>query len=191
MQIEKINENQIEIIIDFEDLMEKNISVHSFMCNSLESQNFFFDIINFANKEINFSLKNYKIVIESFSLPAKNSFVLFITRIPKESKLHISKNKYEKFTVSKSFWIKFTNFEDLCMFCNSLSNNIKLKSSLYTLNCSYFLYIKILYLKDLFKILLSAKEFSDYFFSNNFIIDENAKAIIKDFAVETAKKYFV
>ncbi|MBO5413333.1 MAG: adaptor protein MecA, partial [Clostridia bacterium] len=47
MQIEKIDENQLEVTLNFEDLKKNNISLHSFMCNSIVSQNLFFDILNF------------------------------------------------------------------------------------------------------------------------------------------------
>ena len=47
MQIEKINENQLEVTLNLEDLRKNNISLHSFMCNSVESQHLFFDILSF------------------------------------------------------------------------------------------------------------------------------------------------
>lgn len=191
MQIEKINENQISVILSIDDLKNKNINLHSFMCNSIESQNLFFDILNLAKTEISFNLNNYEVIIEAFSIPSKSSFVLLITRVPKKNKLYSSKTKYGSFKISKSFWITFSNFEDLCVFCNSLSDNLKLKSSLYVLNGFYFLYIKFLHLKDFIKVSLSSNEFSNYIYGHDFILNENAEAIIKDCALETFKKYFV
>ena len=191
MQIEKINENQISVILSVDDLKNKNINLHSFMCNPIERQNLFFNILNLAETEISFNLNNYEVIIEAFSIPSKSSFVLLMTRVPQKVKLHSSKTKYGSFKISKSFWITFSNFEDLCIFCNSLSDNLKLKSSLYVLNGSYFLYIKFHHLKDFIKISLSFKEFSNYVYGHDFIPDENAEAIIKDCAVEISKKYFV
>lgn len=191
MQIEKINENQLEVTLNLEDLKKNNISLHSFMCNSIKSQNLFFEILDFANKEIGFTLKNYEIIIEAFSIPTKNYFILLITRIPKKNYLRISKKKYRKFNISKSFWIKFNFFEDLCMFCNSIESNLQAVSSLYLLNNNYFLHIKFINIRDYIKFILNAHEFSNCLFNNNFILDENAESIIKNCAIETSKKYFV
>ncbi len=191
MQIEKINENQLEVVLYLEDLRKNHISLHSFMCNSSESQNLFFDILRFANKEVGFSLKNHEVFIEAFSIPTKNSFVLLITRVPKETKLHVSKNKFGLFKASKSFWIKFDVFEDFCSFCSSLKNNLNMKSSLYLLNNFYFLHIKINKIRNYFGVLAMASEFSNCIYNNAFIIDENAKTIAKDCAIETCNKYFV
>lgn len=191
MQIEKINNNQLEVILNLNDLTENNISLHSFMCNVLNSKDLLFNILGFANKEIGFSIKNHEIVIEAFSLPEKSSFVLLITRIPKTTYLHLSKHKYGKYKLSKSFWIKFNCFEDFCMFCNFLKNSSNIKTSLFFLDGCYFLYTQISSIKNLEKTLLIASEFSNYIYNNDFILDENAEAIIKNFAIETSKKYFV
>ena len=191
MQIEKISENQLEVTLNLEDLKKNNISLHSFMCNSIESQHLFFNILDFANKEIGFSLKNYEIVIEAYSVPSRNTFILLITRIPKKTYLHISKVKYTTFRISTSFWIIFNNLEDFCMFCTSLEDDSNVKSSLYLLDNSYFLHIKIDKIKNFSKILAIASEFASHIFSNNYAINENSDVIIKDSAIQVCKKYFV
>lgn len=191
MQIEKINENQLEVTLNLEDLKENNISLHSFMCNSIESQHLFFDILNFANEKIGFKLKNYEVVIEAFSVPAKSSFVLLITRIPQVAYLHTSKSKYGTFKASKSLWIKFDNFEDFCMFCTSLENNLSITSSLYLLDDCYFLHIKVNKIKYFFRTLAMATEFAECIYDSNYVLDENSEVIIKDCAVKTCKKFFV
>jgi len=69
LQIEKITENKIRIILNVQDLEEKNIDLHSFMSNSIESQDLFYDMLNKAEKEIGFETKNYKLVIETLAIP--------------------------------------------------------------------------------------------------------------------------
>lgn len=191
MQIEKINENQIKVILNLEDLKQNNITIHSFMCNSSSSQGLFLNILSYAKDKIGFNLNNYEIIIEAFSIPNQSSFVLVITRVPKTDHLHISKLKYGTFNFNKSFWIKFNKFEEFCMFCNSLNQNIKTKSSLYLLDDFYFLHIKFNQLKDYFIIPALASEFTNNIYHQNFIIDENAEIIIKNSAIQTCKKYFV
>lgn len=57
MKIEKLTENKIRIILDMQDLQEKNIDLHSFMSDSLESQDLFYDMLDRAEKEVRFSNK--------------------------------------------------------------------------------------------------------------------------------------
>lgn len=190
MQIEKINENQLEVTLNIEDLKRKNISLHSFMCSSSESQSLFFDILNFADEKIGFTLKNHEIIIEAFALPIKCSFVLLITRVPKEINLHPTKKSLGNFKFNKSFWIKFNTLEEFCIFCNFLKGNSNINASLYLLDNCYFLHIKANNLKNYFKLLNCSYEFSNHIYRQDFILDENAKSIIKDCAIQTAKKYF-
>ena len=43
MRFEKINEDKIRITLNHEDLLKKDIDFHSFMANSIESQDLFLD----------------------------------------------------------------------------------------------------------------------------------------------------
>lgn len=190
MQIEKINENQLEVTLNIEDLKRKNVSLHSFMCNSSESQSLFFDILDFANQEIGFNLKNYEVIIEAFSVPTKGSFVLLITRVPKVTYLYPSNQHFGTFKFNKSFWIKFNTLEEFCMFCNFLKDNSNIKASLFLLNNCYFLHIKANSIKNHFKLLNKSYEFSTDIYGQGFVLNENAQSIIKDCAIQTAKKYF-
>lgn len=191
MQIEKINENKLEVIINIEDLIKNNISIHSFMSESIENQSLFLEILNFANKKIGFNLENCEIKVEAFSLPARDSFILIITRIPTNCVFHLSKTIQKKFKYNKSYLFKFKNFENLCVFFNLIPKDLKAISSLYLLNNSYFVYFKFTHLKDLIKVMLIGSEFSDCIHNNKFLIDENAQLIIKDSAIQTCQKYFV
>lgn len=190
MQIEQINENQLEVILNIDDLKRKNISLHSFMCNSSESQTLFFDILNLADEENGFNLENYEVIIEAFYVPIKKSFILLITRIPKVTYLHLCRKHLGSFKINKSFWIKFNTLEEFCMFCNFLKDYSNIKTSLFLLNNFYFLHIKVKSIKNHFKLLNKSYEFANYIYGQNFILDENAQSIIKDCALQTAKKYF-
>ena len=74
MQIEKLTENKIRIILNLEDLKEKNINLHSFMSNSIESQDLFYDVLNKAEEEIGFITKNYKLMIETIAIPERQIY---------------------------------------------------------------------------------------------------------------------
>ena len=74
MQIEKITENKIKIILNIQDLQEKNIDLHSFMSNSIESQDLFYDMLDKAEKEIGFETKDYKLIIEALAIPNRKFY---------------------------------------------------------------------------------------------------------------------
>ena len=65
MKFEKLTENKIRIILNLDDLSEKNIDYHAFMSNSIESQDLFFDMLEKAESEIGFVTKDYKLLIEA------------------------------------------------------------------------------------------------------------------------------
>ena len=67
MKIEKLNENKIRIILNLDDLKEKNIDFHTFMSSSLESQDLFLDMLNIAEEEVGFITKDYKLIIEAIA----------------------------------------------------------------------------------------------------------------------------
>ena len=75
MQIEKITENKIRIILNIQDLKEKNIDLHTFMSSSVESQNLFYDILNIAEKEIGFITRDWKLIIETIAIPNRKFYI--------------------------------------------------------------------------------------------------------------------
>ena len=69
MQIEKLNENKIRITLNLDDLKENNIDLHSFMANSIETQDLFYSMLDRAEKEVGFKTQNYKLMIEALAIP--------------------------------------------------------------------------------------------------------------------------
>jgi len=75
LQIEKITENKIRIILNIKDLQEKNIDLHTFMSNSMESQDLFYDMLDKAKKEVGFETKDYKLMIEALAIPNRKFYI--------------------------------------------------------------------------------------------------------------------
>ena len=75
MQIEKITENKIRIILNIQDLQEKNIDLHTFMSNSIETQDLFFYMLDKAEKEVGFETKDYKLMIEALAIPNRKFYI--------------------------------------------------------------------------------------------------------------------
>lgn len=80
MQIKKINNDKLKIILSSNDLDEKNVDVDSFLANPIESQNLFFEILDLAEEKYNFDIENNKAIVEAISLD-NNIFILTITKI--------------------------------------------------------------------------------------------------------------
>lgn len=79
MKLEKINNSKIKIEFSANELEENNISVHSFLANSIQSQKFFLAILEIANEDFGFNTINSKISYETFSFDNKQ-FVIFVTK---------------------------------------------------------------------------------------------------------------
>lgn len=131
MQIQKISNNKLKVILNSNDLNEKNIDIDSFLSHSVESQDLFFEILDLAEEEYDFDIENNKAVVETISLDNK-LFILTITKLKQDSI-----NTYEK----KSTIYCFNNIFDIFniyLFNNNILNN----SSIYKLNNKYYVLFK-------------------------------------------------
>lgn len=166
MKIEKLAETKLKIIFNSEELEENNISLHSFLSNSVETQKFFMAILEIANEDLDFNFCNCNITYELFSLKNK-TFIIFITKSPSDTENNISTTdtffpvlKDKIFSNESRFFFKnnkltkiktscifsFYSIEELFDFCNILKNSnlpLNLESTLYKYNQLYFLEIKI------------------------------------------------
>ena len=103
MQIKKINNDKLKVILNSNDLIQKNIDIDSFLSNSVESQNLFFEILDLAEEKFDFNIENNKAIVETISID-NNLFILTITKL--KSNL---KNTYSK----KSNIYQFDNIDDI------------------------------------------------------------------------------
>lgn len=127
MQIEKINNDKLKVILNTNDLKENNIDLNTFMANSLESQDLFLDILDLAEEEFNFYVDNSKLIIEAVSL-ANNVFIFTITKLSDYKMLD-----------SLNYIYCFENFDD---FSNILPfSNQNMFEHLYTYQNKFYLMI--------------------------------------------------
>ena len=208
MRIEKLNENKIRIFLNLEDLKEKNIDLHDFMSNSLETQDFFFDLLNKAESEVGFNTNNYKLMIEALA-SSDGNFVFTITRTIPES-LAQTRSTVQKLKVKRRTAIpnkllsiySFDSFDEFCEFCNyinsSMLNNYiaKLKnSSLVLFENRYYLILcnlklNVLELKNFF---WTISEFATRVKNEDLLerkLREYGKIIFSKDAIVTCLKYF-
>lgn len=130
MQIKKINDDKLKIILSSSDLNEKNVDIDSFLANPIESQNLFFEILDLAEEKYNFDIEDNKAVIEAISLD-NNIFILTITKL--SSNLDVSS------TQTKVYYLEDINdLLNLYSFLNK--NNISIpKHEIYRFSNKYYI----------------------------------------------------
>ena len=205
MRFEKLNEDKIRITLSKEDLIKKDIDLHVFMSNSIESQDLFFDMLEEAEKEIGFVTKDYLIRIEALAM-ACGDFILTVTRIlPDKAKNNIRKKVHIKRKNvklnSSQFIYYFANFEDYCSFIEFF-NKSRFKSAnlansilLYEYKNAYYLSISGLNLEypNLKKLFSCITEFATFVNHSEVFaskLSESGKLIMNHNAIKTGIKHF-
>lgn len=206
MRFEKLEENKIRITLSQEDLVKKDIDFHSFMSNSLESQDLFFDMLEEAEKEIGFVTKDYLIRIEALAL-AGGDFVLTVTRsLPEKAKNPLKKKvhiKRKRANVEESQVVySFANFDDFCSFVTFFKDHygkathLAQKVLLYEYHDAYYLVLNEINLcfpnvKRLFSCITEFAVFVSH--SNVFTakLAESGTLVLKHNAIQEGMKYFV
>lgn len=206
MRFEKLNEDKIRITLSNEDLIKKDIDFHSFMSNSIESQDIFFDMLEEAEKEIGFVTKDYLIRIDALAMSG-GDFVLTVTRsLPEKIKSGVKKKVHirrKNAKLNSSLFIYcFESFDDYCSFidffnrngfkCNNLAGSVLL----YEYKDLFYLAIGDINLNypDLKRLFSCITEFasfvnhSDVFASK---LVESGKLIMKHNAIRTGVRLLV
>ena len=208
MKIEKLSDDKIRITLNMEDLKENDIDFHSFMSNSIQTQDLFMDMLEKAKKEVGFVTEDYRLMIEALAM-SNGNFVLTVTRIcPEKSKI-TSKNKklHIKRKVptinSKKVIYCFDSFEEFLEYCESLKQDIlkniddfTSSSKLYEYaNKYYFVLDNITMNVPLLKSFASSITEFAHFVNESDLFEskllEYGKVILKSNAVSTCLKHFV
>ena len=207
MKLEKLNDDKIRITLNLEDLKENHIDFHTFMSNSIESQELFLDMLDKAEKELGFVTDDYRVMIEALAMNNGN-FVLTVTRFEadkekntyKKRKINI-KRKTSNINTNKAIYC-FNSFDEFCGFCEFLNNNI-LKYmnnfadsiSLYSYNGKYYLVFSNIRVNiNLLKTFCSSITEFARFVENADLFEskllEYGNLIINDNAIEVCIKHF-
>lgn len=206
MRFEKINEDKIRITLNNDDLIKKHIDFHSFMSNSIESQDLFYDMLEEAEREIGFITKDYLIRIEALAM-ASGNFVLTITRsLPEKinnnvrKKVHIKRKNIKM--DSSHFIYCFNTFDDYCCFVDFFNKN-GFKHTNLAGNISLYEYKNLFYLsisninlnypnlKNLFSCITEFACFVNHSEIFERKLSESGKIIMKHNAIYTGIKHFV
>ena len=204
MKFEKLGENKIRIILTSQDLKDKNIDFHTFMSNSLEKQDLFLDILEEAEEEIGFEVKDCPVRIEALAM-ANGEFIVTVTRvIPEIKNIHkkISAKRKNIKTNAKYAIYKFASFEDFCNFITFLENHNLSLSYKVAQNILLYLYKEEYYIvfdnininySDIQKFNSAIIEFAKFVNNSKVFISkllENGQLLIANNAIKIGMKYF-
>ena len=196
MKIEKLNENKIKVTFNIDDLAEKNIDLYSFMHNTPETQDVFWDILNEAEKECGFNVDNSMIYVEATTSGGGN-FSLIVTKTNEKPSLLSSINPtYNK----KSFKLKrkiasintiqniyqFDSFDDVCEYAQTINLKRNNNNILYSLANKYYLKLFAIPSNNIleYAVICKSPELLEA------RIMEYGKVIIEKNALQTISKYF-
>lgn len=159
MKIEKITDNQLKITFDSIELEENNISVHSFLSHSLETQKMYLAILEIAYEDLGFDTKNSILSYETISF----GHYLFVTFITKSLNKDFSSNSLNvfktHFKTNLSFPREFNYIDQTqYLFFSSINNFLDFYNLLHkTFTKIHFDYILYNYNSNLFLEILDDK----------------------------------
>ncbi len=219
MRIEKVSENKIKVMFDSTELEENDISVHSFLSNSFESQKLFLAILDIANEEFGFDIQNCKVSCETISFNNKN-FVVIVTKLLK-STLKASNSTYNLLDIGNSpkssqnsentnnfsfqfednteeLIYRFNTMEKVLEFCKYFNTNFfkfDIQNSLYQYKDNFFIIIKFnnqdSNKKDKVASILSEFETNLCLSKLSILkLEEHSKLIIKNNAIKTLEEKY-
>ena len=148
MKIEKLAEDKIKITITIDDLQARNIDLYSFVYNSPESQDLFWDVMNEAEKEYGFNVDDSMIYVEA-STSGSGNFTFIVTKTKEKPVVKFNTSKQTRDVIKlkrkkipyfiKNGLYKFESFDDVCAFCKAADINSILDTKLYSYNDNYYL----------------------------------------------------
>ena len=221
MKIEKLTEDKIRVIINLNELNINEDNCHNtnfVMTKAIESQDFFLNILNRAEKEVNFNTDGCKLFIE-LSPSLDDLFVFTIIATPDNyvnsitnsntdpqsntrRKKVIAKRKNLSNNIHNHAICLFNNFDVFCDFCYALKilhkvnyNSLTTDSSLYLWKNYYYLVLKNIDIKSKNSFLLYSilSEFTkNISFSKTFEakLAEYGEIIIDKNAIEIGINFF-
>lgn len=205
MKIEKIGYNKIKITVTLDDMSEWGLSFDSFVGNTKEAQDLFWNMLRKAENEAGFLIDNSQLMVEA--MPLKNEgIVLFVTKVEEEytdevERILRAKPRRPRYKVKKlhqdvaaeSLIYGFDDFDNLCGFVKALPDSGG-ESRLYKNDGAYYLSISADPGEAGAEALSAyAGEFGGWRSPADFgeaLVGEHAETILKKDAIETIKKYF-
>lgn len=210
MKIEKLTEDKIRVIINSDEENLGNADLHTIMSTAVKSQGLFFNILQLAEKEVDFHTDGCKLLIEAFTF-FDDILIFTITKYS----MNASKKNVEEMrrrtpivkckqvdSLCKNMIYCFDGFDSFCEFCQYIKkfhnlsvDKITKFTSLYSLHNSYYLVLKNInvYYENIRSFFFALSEFGNVVrFSDCFErkLLEHGETVIKKNAISIGMKYF-
>ncbi len=199
MKIERISLNKLKVTVSAEDLFMHGISLESFVADSPRVQDFFWNLIQKAEDETNFSIEDGRVMIEA--MPLKNDgIVIFLTKpdeqvppdSPKIRRVRYRVKRHDKKQKKNALFLyRFETFEDLCAFAKEW-RYMGERSSLYALEDTYFLALSfdgVSYDKAYMEAQILEFAYPERKLTESYL-EEHAKKICDKDAIASLLRYF-
>ena len=194
MKIEKLTDNKIRVIMNFKDI---ELDKHDFFENIIDSQSLFVDILEKAEKEVDFHTEGCKLLIEAFST-FEDVIVFTITKFSVNDNNLSTNNKKKKVIVKRktntpllnNAIYEFDNFDSFCDFCKSITNILDVHTEKIAKKVLLYNYNN----KNTKRIFNTLSEFAKIQnFSNNFEFKllEHGNLFVKNNAILKGIKYLI
>ena len=194
MKIEKLNDNKIKITFNIDDLEDKNIDLYSFMHNSQETQDLFWDLLNKAERECGFNVDNSMIYVEATTTGGGN-FTLIVTKTnEKPTFLNSQSSKKKNIKLKRKTAplqnteniYEFECFDDICEFIKVINISDITNNSLYSMNGKYYLKTSSMSYNNIL-------EYANICASSKMLeakLNEYGKKLIDNYALQSISKIF-
>ncbi len=188
LKIEMLDQQTVKVILSQLDMEELSITYEELDYSRPDTRKIILQLLRRVREKTELDFTKGKLFIEAFP-SQEGGCVLYLNLIEQT----LSKNRHE---FSTPLIFSFSNIEELSKLCNKLLtryHHLILKSALYhhTEESKYILMIYSYYKLD-DKLIAIVKEHGTLIGKGNIkkcIIDEHAKLIMKEQAIETVAKY--
>lgn len=196
MKVEKIDNNKVKITISFEELENRNITLHDIEINNTAAKEFFNNLIEESNVDDCFEFEDSQLFIEA-SADTNNTFILTVTKIEDIPDLNNYTKKSAPTLCTKldSQLFEFSSIDKILDFCYTTKDESLYfgTNTLYKYDDRYFILFSDTSIKNkkFTKTYAMLSEYSSRYFSYDLFytaIIEKSDAIIKNRALQKLRK---
>lgn len=187
MRLERVGDNQIKIFFTFDELAERGLTKEDVEQNSLKWHQLFFDMINEAYDEFEFSVDG-TIFIDIFAMQAQGMVILFTLNeddevfMDDEPLLQLSKTKKRRL-------FYFKELEDVIQFAKRI-HQVYDQGTLYYYNEHYYLYLNEIKDNQYNGVTAILSEYSEPSSVSVSMVHEYGKVIIEQSSIKYIQSYF-
>jgi adapter protein MecA 1/2 len=200
MRLERLNQDKIRIFLTFDDLLERGINKEDIWHDIPKVHDLFNDMMDQAYQELAFEVSG-PVAVEVFNLPAQGMVVIvtkgkgYFESSQGEKDEDLNDEFYElEVTLDESddVMFSFKELDDIIQVAHKLQPFIEDGGKLYHYNDRYLLLFEDISLEEsVYELIIAIlSEFGEPSMTSKYVLDEYAKSVIKDQAIQTLCKHF-